>query len=75
MVGFIAPWVAGEPAPGEADIQDVRWFSRDEVAAAAAEDIDGWGGGHDPADPHAEGLLLPPRLAIARRLIEHWLAG
>jgi hypothetical protein len=28
-----------------------------------------------PADPAAAGLLLPPRLAIARRLIEHWLAG
>jgi NAD+ diphosphatase len=74
MVGFIAPWEAGDPAPGEADIQDVRWFSRDEVAAAAAEDIDGWGGQPDPADPDATSLLLPPRLAIARRLIEHWLA-
>jgi NAD+ diphosphatase len=74
MVGFIAPWEAGEPAPGEADVEDVRWFSRDEVAAAAAEDIDGWGGRPDPADPDATSLLLPPRLAIARRLIEHWLA-
>ena len=73
MLGFIAPWVAGEPAPGERDIQDVRWFSRDEVAAAAADDIDGWGGAPDPADPDATSLLLPPRLAIARRLIEHWL--
>jgi NAD+ diphosphatase len=75
MVGFIAPWVAGEPTPGEQDIQDVRWFSREEVAAAAADDIDGWGGQPDPADPDATSLLLPPRLAIARRLIEHWLEG
>ena len=46
---------------------------RAEVAAAAAEDIDGWGGAPDPADPDGTSLLLPPRLAIARRLIEHWL--
>jgi NAD+ diphosphatase len=69
MVGFIAPWEFGEPAPGEADIDDVRWFSRAEIAAAAAEDAEGWGGDPDTDAP----LLLPPRLAIARRLIEHWL--
>jgi NAD+ diphosphatase len=73
MVGFIAPWVSGEPAPQEDEIQDVRWFTRAEVEAAAAEDVDGWGGSPDPADPDATSLLLPPRLAIARRLIEHWL--
>jgi NAD+ diphosphatase len=73
MVGFIAPWVSGEPAPREEEIEDVRWFSRTEVAAAAEDDIDGWGGSPDPADPDATSLLLPPRLAIARRLIEHWL--
>jgi NAD+ diphosphatase len=70
MLGFIAEWESGEPAPGEDDIEDVRWFSRAEVAAAAAEDADGWGGGADDAP-----LLLPPRLAIARRLIERWLAS
>jgi NAD+ diphosphatase len=75
MVGFIAAWRDGEPAPREEEVEDVRWFSRDEVAAAAAEDVDGWGGAPDPADPDATSLLLPPRLAIARRLIEHWLEG
>jgi NAD+ diphosphatase len=73
MLGFIAPWTGGEPAPREDDIEDVRWFTREEVAAAAAEDVDGWGGAPDPADPDATSLLLPPRLAIARRLIEQWL--
>ena len=61
-------------SPQEDEIQDVRWFGRAEVAAAAADDIDGWGGSPDPADPDATSLLLPPRLAIARRLIERWLA-
>jgi NAD+ diphosphatase len=75
MLGFMAPWIAGEPTAQEDEIQDVRWFTRAEVAAAAAEDVDGWGGSLDSADPDATALLLPPRLAIARRLIEHWLSS
>jgi NAD+ diphosphatase len=77
MLGFEAPWIAGDPRPLEDDVQDVRWFSRDEVAAAAVETkpaggADGWGG--EP-DSGTTALLLPPRLAIARRLLERWLAG
>jgi NAD+ diphosphatase len=68
MLGFEVPWRAGEPAPLEDDVEDARWFSRADVAAAAAEDADGWGGG-----PSSAPLLLPPRLAIARRLLERWL--
>jgi NAD+ diphosphatase len=56
MLGFSAPWVAGDPVRQEDEIEDVRWFSRAEVA-------------------REDGLLLPPRHAIARRLIEGWLAG
>jgi NAD+ diphosphatase len=74
MLGFEAPWTGGDASPQEDEIQDVRWFGRAEVAAAAADDVDGWGGSPDPADPDATSLLLPPRLAIARRLIERWLA-
>jgi NAD+ diphosphatase len=58
MVGFRTPWVAGEPAVHDAELEDVRWFDRAEVAAAAA--------GEGP-------LRLPPPLAIARRLLEGWL--
>ena len=74
MLGFEAPWRAGEPRPLERDVEDVRWFSRAEVARAAAEDVDGWGGEPDAAAADVP-LLLPPRLAIARRLVERWLAG
>ena len=50
----------------------MRWFDRAEIAAAAAEDDDDdWGTPGDPGGP----LQLPPRLAIARRLIEDWLAA
>jgi NAD+ diphosphatase len=60
MLGFTVPWVGGEPVRQEDEIEDVRWFSRAEVEAAAS-----W----DEEAP----LALPPRHAIARRLIESWL--
>jgi NAD+ diphosphatase len=70
MLGFEADWADGDPGPRDDELEDARWFSRAEVAAAAALDADGWGG--EPDAP-GDGLLLPPRLAIARRLIERWL--
>ena len=60
MLGFTAPWREGEPAVLDGELEDVRWFSRAEVAAAER--------GEGP-------LGLPPRLAIARRLLEGWLAN
>ena len=59
MLGFTASHASGEPAVGDGELEDVRWFSRTEVAAAAA--------GDGP-------LHLPPPIAIARRLIDGWLA-
>jgi NAD+ diphosphatase len=59
MLGFTAPWRSGEPRRIDEELEDVRWFERAEVAAAArGEDV-------PPG--------LPPRFAIARRLLEHWL--
>jgi NAD+ diphosphatase len=58
MIGFIAPWRAGEARRIDDELEDLRWFTRDEIVAAARE----------------EGPFgLPPRFAIARRLLEHWL--
>ncbi len=69
MLGFHVPWTSGEPGGTDPELQDVRWFTRDEVAAAAERE-EAWDG-----DPEHDGeLLLPPRTAIARRLIEAWLA-
>jgi NAD+ diphosphatase len=62
MLGFEARYVRGSPTPRDGELEDVAWFSRDEVAAAAAED----GAGR---------LLLPPRLAIARRLVDAWIGS
>lgn len=70
MLGFTAPWVSGEPGGSDPELEDVRWFAREQVVSATAHE-DNW----DGAPPGDADLLLPPRLAIARRLIEHWLAG
>jgi NAD+ diphosphatase len=59
MLGFIAPWQTGEPRRVDRELEDVRWFERAEVEAAV-EERDG-------------ALGVPPRLAIARRLLEHWV--
>jgi NAD+ diphosphatase len=58
MLGFVAPWVSGEPEIGDEELEDARWFRRAEIEAAVA--------GHGP-------LRLPPPLAIARRQVDGWL--
>ena len=71
MLGFAAPYADGEARVLDHELQDVRWFERGEIEAAAREDDrDDWGTPGDPGGP----LRLPPSLAIARRLIDGWLA-
>jgi NAD+ diphosphatase len=60
MLGFEARAEPGEPRAADDELEDVRWFGRSEVEAAAA------GRGE---------LLLAPPYAIARRLIDAWLAA
>jgi NAD+ diphosphatase len=62
MLGFEAAYAGGEAHAADAELESVRWFTREELMAAAGE------GGDSP-------LLLPPRLAIARHLIDGWLAA
>lgn len=69
MLGFIAPWEGGEIGGSDPELEDVRWFPRDDVAEAARHEDD-W----TTEAPDAS-LLLPPRTAIARRLVEHWLGS
>lgn len=73
MVGFTARWAGGDPGVGSSDdeLQDVRWFDRGEVAAAVEVSGSAWDA---PEASEGAGLMLPPRSAIARRLIEGWLA-
>jgi NAD+ diphosphatase len=67
MLGFHARYASGSISRGDEELEDVAWFTRDEIAAAASGDstwIDG-----TPSD----GLMLPPPTAIARHLIDVWV--
>jgi NAD+ diphosphatase len=59
MLGFEAAYVGGTAHPHDRELEDVRWFSREEVERAEREE---------------GAFALPPPLAIARRLIERWLS-
>ncbi|HUW17213.1 MAG TPA: NAD(+) diphosphatase, partial [Actinomycetes bacterium] len=60
MLGYRA-WAADgrDPVVDAVELTEARWFTRDEVLV-------GLGDGS---------LVLPPRVSIARRLVEHWYGG
>ena len=62
MIGAYATATSDSLVIDTTELDDARWFSRAEVAAAVAG---------DPAAP----FLPPPRFAIARTLLERWLDG
>tara|TARA_R110002072_G_scaffold20221_2_gene73863 strand:- start:773 stop:1696 length:924 start_codon:yes stop_codon:yes gene_type:complete len=61
MVGLVAPITDATITVDKNELEDARWFSRDEVRAMLA-------GRHGEAQ-------LPPSVAIARRLVELWADG
>jgi NAD+ diphosphatase len=63
MIGFhaVANGAGPPPRPRDGELSEVRWFERAEVESAAADEGDG--------------LRLPPRYSISRRLIDGWLEG
>jgi NAD+ diphosphatase len=73
MLGFTAVHAGGEPAARDGELEDVRWFTRAEVAAAAG--LDASASWEDSPGGSPLVLVLPPPLAIARRLLDGWLAG
>jgi NAD+ diphosphatase len=63
MLGFEAVCDEdAQPRAADGELADVRWFTRDELRAAAS-----WGTG--------PGLQLPGEISIARHLIEGWLVS
>jgi NAD+ diphosphatase len=60
MIGFHARYAGGDAHVGDAELEAVRWFARDELAAVVAGRTE---------------FHVPPPAAIARRLIDEWLAG
>ncbi|QSX79450.1 NAD(+) diphosphatase [Agrilutibacter solisilvae] len=67
MLGFIAHAHPDEVRTSD-ELEDARWFTREEVRAAQAREA-------DPSLDDGEGLLVSPRLSIARWLIDRWAAG
>ncbi|WP_202839456.1 NAD(+) diphosphatase [Luteimonas saliphila] len=63
MLGFVADAEPDEPHASDEELEDARWFSRDEVGAALR------------GETREAGLLLSPRLSISRWLVECWYAG
>ena len=61
MIGFVAGYAGGEPSPRDHELEDVRWFDRDELEAMRRGE--------------AGELGLPPPIAIARKLVDGWLEG
>jgi NAD+ diphosphatase len=59
MLGFVAEFAGGEATTRDHELEDVRWFAREELAEIRAGRVDG--------------LHVPPPIAIARRLIDGWL--
>lgn len=64
MVGFIALAEGEAPNPDRHEIEDARWFTRDEVAQFGEREA-----------PGRDGLFLPSRDSISRFLIEEWRRG
>jgi NAD+ diphosphatase len=62
MIGCSASAVGRELTIDRTELEDARWFSREAIAAALA-------GAADAA------FQPPPRAAIARTLLERWLAA
>ena len=62
MIGCHARALANALTIDRTELDDARWFTRDEIAAALAGEPDA------PFQP-------PPHFAIARTLLEHWLAS
>lgn len=58
MIGLIVPALSREVTIDTAELETARWFTKDEVRDMLA-------GSHPEAD-------IPPKIAIARRLLEVW---
>ena len=55
MLGFMADGDGSEPHAQDQELEDVRWFTREQLRSGE--------------------ILLPPKEAISRRLIDAWLAA
>lgn len=62
MIGMIADVDSDEAAPDQTELEEVRWFTKDEAIRLIKGEFEG-------------GLFAPPALAIAHQLIKAWAEG
>ena len=62
MIGCFAEATTDDVVVDRTELEDARWFSKDEVAAMLLRRHDG-------------GLTTPPPMAIAYHIIRAWLDG
>ena len=59
MIGCFGEALNEDISPDMTELEDVRWFTRDDVFAAMARE-------------HPDGIFIPPNGAIAHHLIRYW---
>jgi NAD+ diphosphatase len=64
MIGLIAEVSGQDARPDQTELEEVRWFSKDELRALLSGDTAGWG--------DIEGFGVPPPFAIAHQLMKAW---
>ena len=67
MIGLIAEVSGQDARPDQTELEEVRWFHKDELRALLRGDTSGW------AD--IEGFGVPPPFAIAHQLMKAWAEG
>ena len=60
MLGFEARADGGEPVPRDGELEDVRWFTREQIGAALAG--------------RSADLVMTPGISISYFLVERWFA-
>ena len=60
MLGFEADAEPDEPVPNTDELEDARWFTREQIGAALR------------GETAEEGILLSPTVSISRWLVERW---
>jgi NAD+ diphosphatase len=61
MIGLIAEVSDDEATPDQTELEEVRWFSRDEAAALLKGEL--------------AGTFAPPPMAIAHQILKAWVEG
>ncbi len=62
MIGCHAEAISTDIVRDESELEDCRWFSRDELRAMLA-------------GTHPDGLKAPTRMAIANHIVTAWAEG